>query len=207
VAQQSIERLLEELILPPELRQALLESATRLIHTKTEAAQKQVRSVGMRKAKLEAREVVLTEAFAAGELSLMAYRTVMTKLRARISALEAVSVQYQLDPSVIREKVNATLKLAERFSVLYREFNDTRRSKLLRLVFLKVVLEKGVIVSYQMRPPFDALFADRRFHDSFGDSSPRSPFDNRQVRPAIISILEHDVDPLLRMSNDDAAAA
>lgn len=205
-AHRNFECLLAELTIPVSLRTALLEAAGRLIDGKSEVAQRRLRSVGMRKAKLEAREVALTEAFAGGELSLRAYRSAMAKVRTQIAQLEATLTESRLEPSVLRQKVQQTIRFAERLSVLYHELDPTRRSQLLRVVFSRLVLEKGEIVNYQMRPPFDALFPRRQSSSSSGDPSSRSPFDARQVTPAIHAILEHDVSAIVAICGEQKAA-
>lgn len=205
-AHQGMESVLDQLTIAPAFRTALLEVSERLIDDKAEGAQRRLRSVVTRKVKLESREVALTEAFASGELSRRAYRAVMETLRTQLAGLDRAIAECKLDPEVLRRRVRDTLQCAEALKNLYDYLDEPRRSQLLRLVFAKLVLDKGDIIHYELQSPFDVLFLEPPSRRTPGDSSSRSTFDNRQIRPAITAILEHDVSPILALSESQKAA-
>lgn len=204
LAHEEMLRLIRRLQVTADLRDQILAAADRLISDRSATAKRELRSLQMQKTKLESREMHLTEAFAADQVSVSAYRSVVAGLRRRIESVVRSIREAEVDPAAVRVKVRDVLGLAASVSDLYETLNESKRSVLLRLLFKRVVLERGMIVAYELHPPFDRLLSESNLNGRGGLGN--RLFENNQVTPAITAILEHDLSPILALSEELKAA-
>lgn len=209
VAHRNTSTVVRGLGVTPRFRDALMAAVRSMTEEKAANTMAQRKSLEMRRNKLEARETTLTEAFASGELSLRAYRAVMARIRRQIASVESAVTECSQDPAAIGDKVARVVELAAHLGELHDRMAEPRRSQLLRLVFAKISLERGEVVGYKLRPPFDELLVEigSRPGDVSSRDSSRPPFEDINVTPAINSIFEHDLEPVLRLAEAADAAA
>ena len=84
---------------------------------------------------------------------------------------------------------------------LHSAVDEKRRSILLRLLFKRIEIEEGRIVAFVLQPPFHLLLTEISPTGGSGGD-----LEDGQVRAAIDSILEHDITPLLELSDPAGAA-
>jgi DNA invertase Pin-like site-specific DNA recombinase len=183
-AHESLSQLYAQLRIPDSFRQRLRDGVEQLLSAKADKRTGLDRRLSLQKAKLEEREVRLTEAFAEGVVSMEAYRRSTEGLRAKLQAIEAQRSKLRQDPRLVRETVLHALEGCSSLLDLEHDLDLARRQKLLRILFERIVLDQGAITSYRLRPPFDRLF-------HAGSSGSRSSFDVTEVTSTIESILEH----------------
>jgi site-specific DNA recombinase len=160
VAHENLKQLYGTLHLSEDFKRRILETGERMLVARHRDARRNVERIRMTCAKLEAREIQLTEAFAAGEVSRVAYRQVSVSIRQRIVATKATLTEAAQNPKALTDRLRGVLAFADSVKDLHRTLHERERQHLLRILFRHVVLEEGTIVGYRFNPPFDLLFGD-----------------------------------------------
>lgn len=160
VAHREFQKLCERLILPDSIRQRILEHVDNLGRSRLGLAKQQLASATMQRSKLLDREAALADAFASGDVSLQAYKLTAGKLRSRINGLDETIAEADQDQTALRNKVTRLLDLASSIGAMLTGLTDQRRKDAVRVVFKRIVLEEGQIVSYDLHPPFDSLLRE-----------------------------------------------
>lgn len=157
-----VERLCGQLQISEKTVGAIRQAANALIDNRGVSDQRQVHALRIQRATLASREMRLTESFVAGEVSASAYKDAGTKIRTDLQRVDAELSRLEQSPSAILQRVEELLARATSIKELHDELNETRQVELLRSVIRTVVLDKGGVVGFTLRPPFDAIFKEGR---------------------------------------------
>jgi site-specific DNA recombinase len=207
VSHGAAEELYRRLHIPEELGQALLEAARTQLEQKVKAAKRRLRSVNAQLLKLEEREVTVASAYAAGDFSPEAYRALKKRIDGERRGISAALQEARQDPEVLIARVKALVRRAQSLWQLHAAIPFAMQQHLVRIVFAEIVLDRGAIVGYALREPFDKVLRDTG--NDGGGSGPNTAceFDNTYLTAAINVIIEHDIDELFGGTLTDEASA
>ncbi len=160
LAEAQVERLCGQLHLRTKTVQAIRSAATVLINDRSAAGQRQLHALRMQRSTLAGREMRLTESFVAGDVTTTAYKETGLRLRTDVNRIDSELARLEQSPSALLERVNELLARATSIWELHDELNEVRQVELLRSVIRTVVLDKGGVVGFTLRPPFDLIFKE-----------------------------------------------
>ena len=206
VSHDAAEGLYRRLHIPDVLGQALVEAARTQLEKKVTAAKRRLRSINAQLLKLEDREVTIAAAYASGDLSPEAYRALKKRMDGERRGISAALQEASQDPEALIARVKALVRTAENLWQLHAALPFPMQQHLVRIVFADIVLDRGAIVGYTLREPFDKVL--RETGNDRGDSGPKvaGEFDNTYLTAAINSILEHDNMSLFHPDHSDTGA-
>lgn len=113
----------------------------------------------MKLLKAEHREVRLAEAFASGSLSDKAFTAASNGVRLQILEAQSALAKGILNPDDILARVDRMLRIASSLDQLHTVVDEDRRHRLVRSVFQRVYVTRGVIVAFDLRRPLAEFFA------------------------------------------------
>jgi hypothetical protein len=167
-ADESAVKLLRTLRIDVELKNALEVAAAGLLRERAVVDERKVRSATMRLVKIEERESRLATGFVDGDVSADVYKQLTAKLAREKERVQRES--HPVDPRLERERVANVIMQAHTLVDLHDALVGPARQRLLRIVFSRIVLDRGRIVDFQMHPPFDRLLRAMPGHGT-SDSS------------------------------------
>ncbi len=156
-AHADLERILKQVQLNRRTADDIAREAERLISQRAATGSRRQQRAEKGQADMMAREMRLTEAFTAGDVSANIYKETAAALRNTRSRLQRDLERLAVSPESLRSRVTRSLQLATSLFDLYEQFNDIRRVELLRTVFKSIVLGPEGIIGFTLQPPFDAL--------------------------------------------------
>jgi site-specific DNA recombinase len=158
-AHAGVEDLCRRIHLPRGQAEVVQKAADRIIQQRADAREQQLASLSTRRATLTAKEMKLTEAFMAGDMSTNTYKAATATLRGESAEVETQTSRTGADPDTLRTKVKDILRLATSLWDVYEDLNDERRAELLRSVFQAIVIGPDGVVGFTLKAPFDVLSA------------------------------------------------
>ena len=188
-ADAALVRVYRELVPSAMFRELLLTEFRKACDRREKRLGRDAEILRRQRARLLEREIKLTETFVAGEMSQETYRTLGGKLRRSISALDADLAEDRRPTKDLPAKTRALIVSAAAFAELHNGLDLPRRQQLLTMVFQRVVLDRGRIVDFTLRPPFDVIFKSPPTGGSRGTAA---EFEHPTVGPAIQSLFEFD---------------
>jgi site-specific DNA recombinase len=162
-ADEAVARLLRSLCLADGLKNQLRAAATEALDKQAESLRSRSASFRGRKTRLEEQEQRLTEAFAAGDISLSAYKGTVAKLRQQIAACDDALRPARSDPQQQLQTFDAVMALAGSLWDIHAKLPPKQQTHLLRLLFGTLIMDRSGISSYKLNQPFDVLLSVR--HD------------------------------------------
>lgn len=203
VAEHAVAHLLQRLRMSVELKDRVLQEATAMVSARAKDAGRAIRSVRVRQAKLEEQEARLTEAFARGDVSLTAYKATVGKVRARMASCEQALQNAQEDPDRLMKKVRTVSHAAESLWDYHVSLSPKNQTRLLRVVFNRIDLNRTGLINYALTPPFSALMTEDGDRPNARPSGLSTPdLEVTRLRAAIVDIFEFDADALPPRSSD-----
>lgn len=203
LAHQSVSALFDRLRLAPELKEQIETAAKTRLANQASNRQRHLRSLRMKQAKLDGREVKITEAYAGGEVSLKAYRAALLNLRTQLAAVEVTLTEVDADPTLLLDRLHQVLAFASSLQDLRNVLDERGHAGLLRTVFKRIDIEEGAVVGYALQSPFDRLLVEEST-----DGTPKAgDLEDIQVTPTIEAILEFDVSRLNGLTHQRKRAA
>ncbi len=172
-AHRAVEKLCWKLRLSSSTIEAILRAARRLVQQQSADAQHRANSLRMKRSKLTANELRLTQLFVAGDVLPEAFKTAAVKVKADIGRTEAELARLEQNPSEVMAAVERMLGRAATIWELHEQLNDNRQVDLLRAVFETIVLDETGVVGFVLRPPFDVIFQSG-FDEISGDPDRRT---------------------------------
>lgn len=167
-------------------RSEVLARAERCVAHRLSGQTEQRAALRMKLLKAEQREVRLAEAYAGGNLSDKAFRTASNRVRLQILEAKGSLAKGVPSAEAVLARVDRCLKVADSLGQLHRDLNADRRHHLVRAVFQRVYVTRGVIVGYELKNPLAEFFGDSR-----GDPDPdRVDLEEGQVNSAISTFFE-----------------
>jgi site-specific DNA recombinase len=156
-AHVGVEDLCRRIRLPRAQADAIQRAADRLIQQRVGKQEQRLASLLTQRAALTAKEMKLTEAFMAGDMSPNAYKTATATLRHDSAEVDASASRTGADPDALRTKVREVLRLATSLWDVYEILNDVRRADLLHSVFKSIVIGPDGVAGFTLKTPFDIL--------------------------------------------------
>lgn len=188
--------LYRRLHLPETLKSVIHAAALAECERRSARAKQSDQALRRRRERLLAREIKLTEAFTAGDTSTEAYRALTGKIRADIAAVDAALQEQRLSATDLMAKVDRLLEAASSLSDLHGSLDLVKQQQLLALVFARLTLDRGDIVDYALRPPFEGLLQAGAPSDIDPPAGLSSHLEQRTATPAIQSLFEFDFSAL-----------
>jgi site-specific DNA recombinase len=155
---EHIQRICRGLVLAPTTVESIRQRASALVHEKRQDVERQLTSLRSRRVRLAAKELRLTEAFVAEDLSPQSYKAASSKVRTELTRIDSNAERLQQSPSEVMRHVDELLGRAASVYHLHEELNETEQIELLRAIFQTVVLDETGIVGFTLNPPFGTIF-------------------------------------------------
>jgi site-specific DNA recombinase len=160
-AHRDVCRLLKGLQLSRDKADMIAEAVDRQLRLKAETESERRRALAHEQSNVLFAEARLTEVFLAGQLSPAAYQQKAFELRSKRDRLERDAQAARLPTNVLQERAKRSLDISTSMYDLYEQWDDWRRSELLKLIFTGVVLGGDGVVGFGLRPPFDTVQSAR----------------------------------------------
>jgi hypothetical protein len=167
----------------------MIEVARQIISERTESLGGLLRASRARRKKLAEQELRLTEAFAAGAVSLEAYKGTIAVVRAKIAACDRDLSRDRSNPAEQLSTFEDIVNFASSIWDCYSRLDQKRKAGLLKLVFKRLTLDTSGVHSFVLNPPFDTLLSETH-GETPTDGARASHLEERSMRSTIIDIFE-----------------
>jgi len=197
-----------QLHLPDALKRAIRDAAAVESQRRCAGANRAEQVLHRRRARLLEREVKATEAFAAGDTSREAYRTIGLKIRTETSAVDVALKEARVSEGELMTKVDRVLSFAGSLGDVHGSLDLHRQQRLLSIVFRQITLDRGEIVDYALNQPFDELLRRNSRSDGPPPNLPLSDLEQPSTTRAIKLLFEFNtegIDALLSAKVAEAA--
>jgi site-specific DNA recombinase len=188
VAERSLIQIYQSLLLAPAFKRAVETELEAALKDREQGKASRVRSLSVRRIRLEQREIRLSEAFADGEVSAKAYRSGLTRVRVPLADTCRALRDDAFDPESIRQRARAFLTVAGTLHSLHQRFDERKRHRLLMLVFKSMHLDTSGVRGYALNPPFDTLLQQ---DDHMGQPGIRAHPEASSVKTAANSLVTY----------------
>jgi DNA invertase Pin-like site-specific DNA recombinase len=157
-AAAGVDRVCQQLVLTGETADMIRKEADSVVRQQRDASERRLTSLQIKRSKLAAKELRLTQAFVAEEISPTAYKAVASALRRDLEGVEAALARTQRKPEELMARIDELLGRASSIQALRDELNEARQIELLRAVFETIVLDETGVIGFTLHPPFNTLF-------------------------------------------------